>query len=332
MSKFNIPQLLVNYPGGSGGEWLAYQFGLHDKYFNEELYIQQEENNRFRLAHSWRSHMLDEGMVQTSIWTEQDYDNSDAWWDNYNQRCSQSQHLNDFVIDLIENGKPRYSIPVHRTHEGWYDSMFSKLFNEYKYVNILVDPQDDSFQQFKSNIIKKIWWQDLSAKYDFDMEILDKRRKNMTRDGYFENFGEPLLSETEMTDMYHKMEQPINYTDMMFLLYWSQSNGDTNGAIEECLRLLGGKWDNDVIDQYYHEMPGQSVHFTSYKKLIVERDYKEYTDICDYLEVKPWTEQKWMNTINPYADYDVQQFISEDDIKERLIQRAYQITGERYED
>ncbi|MDA9302505.1 hypothetical protein N8072_01035 [bacterium] len=332
MSKIDIPQVIVTYPAGCGGEWLAYQLGLHDKYYNEEIKVKEMENNRFRLKHSWRSRMLDDGEIQSTIWTERPYDGSQDWWDYYNSLCEKNgQQLVDTITDMIANGKPRFKIPVHRSHEGWHDVFFSKLFTEYKIVIFDVDQNDDSFEQFKSNVIKKIWWQDLSSHYDFDMEIVDKWKKHTNREGYHEIFGTPLLNEKAISQIYYKMDLPINYTDMMFVLYWSQYQGDARKAIKECMSQLQSKWDSEHLQQYNIDLPGQDTYRVSYKRLIVDREYTEYVNLCEFLEIKPWEEQKWMDTVNPYSDTDKDQFISVSDVEKRLYKRAEQITGERYD-
>lgn len=302
----DIPQVFVSYAGGSGGEWLAIQLGKHDKYYNDEIDFSKNELNRWRLQGSWRSYMLDETDFQKNVWTEQEYDNSSEWWDNFWNNAPETEYYYQTVRDLIQS-KKRYTIPVHRCHEVWYDEYWKNLFLDFKKIIIKVDREhEQTMHQFQGNIIKKIFWQDFDDK-TLEQEMSDKCRKHK-------------VDYVKARQRVSEFSGVINYTDMMLAIFLEETNGDMEWAIEKVLILISSRWNDYNILQHYHPV-GDS--FTiDFGDIFIKKSYSAYTDMIEYLGATPLKKDEWMPIINDYADEDMQQVITIDDVRERLWNRV----------
>ena len=154
------PQALVSYPGGAGGEWLAIQIGLHDKYFNEEKAFrslkpvplgERDENNRWLLRHNWRMKLYPQFIAN---FEDRLFDNSTQWWSNFNKQMPDKREWYQKAKYLMyETG----NIPVHRSHNGWYDIFWKDMFTEFKTITIKIDPtHKPSVERIEQNYIKKV--------------------------------------------------------------------------------------------------------------------------------------------------------------------------------
>lgn len=316
MKKIDIPQVLVSYAGGSGGEWLAYQISQHDKYYNQEIELEGNEFNRFRITGSWRQELMDEGIPQNKIWNEVEYDGTDAWWQSFWNQAPDKNEFYDLITELTQR-KARFRIPVHRCHEAWYDVFFADLFTDFRIVTLHVDKNNErTFRQFQSNIIKKIWWQDLSDEEDLIDEMFDKYRKRYKgRD----QKGQP----EDLLTITRKFSGDVNYTDMMLAVAY-QDLGDADAAVKDVMSDMGHRWNDYNVNQHSHSIPGQHI-ILDFGKMFVDLDYNEYVRMCDFLECTPWDEQKWQSVVGPYAQVDFDTFITVEDVHTRLLERAKQL-------
>ena len=309
--KFKTPQLLINYLGGSGVEWLAIQLSKHDKYqkhYNyHSIHGDNNEYNRWRINPGWRSTLLDNQGYASVVWTEQDYDNSTEWWDNYNQQNKETENWLPKIQRCFE--KDRTSIPVHRCHEAWYDVHLAEYFEDFKIVNIAVDKFDDkSVTQFRGNIMKKIYWQDLSKESDLWDEMKDKCRK----------FG---VDVEHAKQTMAKMSKPINYTDMMFGLNYCKHR---SLAFNKTVDMLSDRWNWDMIDQYHHPIKDFSYQ-VDFRKMFIDKDYDEYANMCHWIGCTPWSPEVWNETLSAYVDQDMENIITLEEIEDRLCLRQNEI-------
>ena len=301
MDKINIPQCLVSYAGGSGGEWLAVQIGQHDKYYNRELSADKNEHNRWRMVGSWRQYLLDYTDIQDKLWTEQDYDNSEAWWKYYWDNAPDKQTWYTIVREVIES-KQQYTIPVHRCHEAWYDVFWKDLFEDYKIVTIRVDTDDERvFRQFQGNVIKKIFWQDFTAEM-LEHEMRDKCKK----------FDVDSEQAKQLTD---RFSGTVNYTDMMLAVHGQD--------VDKVLDNIKERWNDYNIKQHHYDIEGG--YAVDFGRLLVDHDYKEYTNLCEYLDMPPWTEQRWTAVVKDYTKQDMEQVIRIEDVEDRLWDRISEL-------
>lgn len=315
MDKINIPQAFISYPGGATGEWLAYQIGQHDKYYAHhqgELQLDINEYNRCRITGSWRQTMLDDTDVKDETWTETEYDGSAEWWKEFWFIAPSPEDYYDEVRRLVE-WKPRFRIGVHRSHEAWYDQYWADLFEEFKTVTIRVNRDDpDSFAQFKGNIIKKIWWQDLSNEQDLCDEMFDKYRKLYKRR---EQKGQP----EDLLEITRKFSGDVNYTDMMFALYLHEFE-DADRAIECVQTNMSGRWNDYNVKQHHRELPNQVM--VDFGGMFVRNSYDEYINVVKHLGLDAMTPSEWSDIITPFTDVDKTTLLTEADVYARLKQRA----------
>lgn len=312
--KFKIPQLLVNYLGGSGGEWLAIQMCQHDKYlehwdYDVDLKGSSNEYNRWRIAPGWRSWLLSDDTYREVVWHDHvDYDNSDEWWAAYDKRPKRTD-LWVKKIDNILQERERNQIPCHRCHEAWQDVHLAEHFEEFKIVNIFVDYTDPAaMKQFQGNVIKKIFWQDLSDPEDLYDEMEDKCRK----------FGVDFEEAKKVTS---KMSLPINYTDMMFALEYIK---DPNNAFNSTITRLAERWDWDMLAQYQHPIKDLSYRL-DFKRMFIDKDYTEYTNLCEFVGCTPWSPERWNEVLSSYVDQDMENLITLEQIEDRLCLRATEL-------
>lgn len=314
MNKIDIPQVLVSYAGGSGGEWLALQLSKHDKYapYSEgEIEGDANELNRWRIRGSWRAHMMDETEWKDETWTEVDYDNSKEWWDDFWLNAPSTEKYYQQVRDLT-NSKPRYRIPLHRCHEAWYDQYWADLFEEYKTVSIYINDKDHvTMKQFQGNIIKKIFWQDLSNPEDLADELIDKCRKHR-------------VDYDETMSYINKFSLPINYTDMMLGVYLAQDGGEYDTSVNNTMEMLAQRWNNHNITQHHYPV-GKDWHSVNFKRMFIDKEFDEYRRLCEFLGCTPWDSSEWNKVISDYADQDMQQVITVQEVEARLWARIQEI-------
>ena len=312
MNKIDIPQILVSYPQGTGGEWLAYQIGQHPElyhYHNGELEGETNKFNRWRITPSWRGYMLDFTDWQDQVWMEEDFDGSQTWWDRYYARLPDLEPYYNKARELIQE-KQDCKITVHRTHEAWQDQAWSGLFENLKTVTIKIDDTDPiQLGLLQSNIIRKIWSQEFYTVEDLDDEIIDKCRK---LDVDYDQAMSHII----------KFSGTVNYTDMMFALFLAKT-GNPNSAMTELFNNLSGRWNEYTIRQHWCELPNQFV--LNYRRLFIDRDYREYLKMCDFLEISPYTETQWKNNLDTYMDNDLTNYTTIENLEDRLWMRFSEI-------
>jgi len=313
--KIKIPQLLVNYLGGSGGEWLAIQMCQHDKYlshwdYDVDLKGKKNEFNRWRIAPGWRSWLMSDSDYANDVWNDHnDYDNSEEWWAEYNKGDKKTAEYRKKIDEMLLVERTR--IPVHRCHEAWQDVHLIDEFEEFKIVNIVVDYTDKvALRQFQGNVLKKIFWQDLSDPDDLEDEMRDKCRK----------FDVEWDDAKAITD---KFSLPINYTDMMFALSFAQTK-NTETAFRHTVENLGNRWDWDMLDQYKHDIKGVSYN-VDFRRLFIDKNYDEYTALCEFVGCTPWSSDKWNQVLSDYVDPDMENIITLEELEDRLCLRITEL-------
>lgn len=158
MEKITTPQVLVSYPGGASGEWLAIQIGMHNKYSDNLKFSKYElgvdiGNNRWLLRHNWRMKIHPEFIAH---FEDRLFDNSTKWWSNFNKQIPDKRKWYKQAMSIMDGTG---SIPVHRSHCGWYDVFWKDLFTEYKTITIKIDPlHKPSVDRVEQNYIKKVLW------------------------------------------------------------------------------------------------------------------------------------------------------------------------------
>ena len=326
MEKINIPQVWVSYAGGSCGEWLAYQISQHEKYLkydiHEEMELEVNALNRCRITGNWIAELMNEGIPQSNIWNEVQYTGSEVWWKNFWEQAPEKEPFYEQVKDMI-NRKACFGLPVHRSHEAWYGVFWADLFEEFRIVSIYVDKTDKKvFEQLQSNIIKKIWWQDLTDDQDLKEELWDKFRKLTGHESDCYS-GRP---EDVLDIIKNKFSGEINYTDMMFAINYHYY-GTVAEATKEVLFELSNRWNRYHIHQHKHVIPGDHIRL-DFGKMFVYNDYSEYQRLCEFLETPAWPKEQWDKIVGEYTQDDIDTFITIGDVEERIKKRARELKND----
>ena len=217
----DVPQALVSYPGGACGEWLAIQIGKHDKYYSEYMEGEADENNRWLLRHNWRMKLHSNFM---SNFEDRLFDNSAEWWERFETQSPNKAEWYRIAQDLMKE-KQSNTIPVHRTHHGWYDTYWKDMFTDFKTITIRVNPfHKPSVERVEQNFIKKV----LGTEKD-----------------------ESRMPTTKTYKQYH----------------------------------------HKVDDSWY---------VLDFKKMFLDKDYFEYLQMCEFLDMQPWHANKWIKELNAY--------------------------------
>lgn len=315
MDKIKIPQVLVSYANGTGGEWLAYQIGQHEKYYKHhegEMEGWKNEYNRWRITPSWRQMMCDDTDVK-KFWLEKEYDGSPEWWQAKSEHESQYDNMDEYYQKVrdMQDKKARWRIPVHRVHEAWQDMYWKDLFEEFKVVSIHLNKKDyTALSVMQSNVIKKIWWQDLSNPEDLFDELRDKCKKHKA------DF------DAVMT-IINRFSGSVNYTDMMLALNLSLNPDEPEEVVDTMWKQIGERWNDYNIEQHIHKLPCDHL-IIDFGKFFVNRDYEEYKKLCFFLGMAPYDKEIWDDIIFEYMNDDVgtDQMIFLDEVTDRLWQRV----------
>lgn len=315
MDKIKIPQVLVSYANGTGGEWLAFQIGQHEKYYqyhDGEMEGWKNEYNRWRITPSWRQMMNDESDVQ-KYWLEEEYDGSPEWWYKKNKLEESIGPKDEYyqrVRDMQEK-KARWRIPVHRVHEAWQDMFWADAFEEFKVVTIHLDKKDyTALSVMQSNVIKKIWWQDLSNPEDLFDELRDKCKKHKA------DF------DAVMT-IINRFSGSVNYLDMMLALNLSLNPEEPEEVTDTVFKQISERWNDYNIEQHSHRLPCKH-HIVNYGSLFVNRDYGEYQRLCYFLGMAPYEKDVWLGILDEYMaeDTGTDGMIFIEEVTERLWRRV----------
>ena len=314
MNKINIPQVMVSYANGTGGEWLAYQIGQHQKYYEHhdgELEGWKNEYNRWRITPSWRMHMLDESQWKET-WLEEDYDGTAEWWEN-KKLLENSIHRDSYyqqVRELTES-KRRYRIPVHRVHEAWQDVYWKDLFEDFKVVTIHLDRSDyTALSVMQSNVIRKIWWQEFRTLEDLNDELFDKCRKHS-------------VEYDSVMKVINRYSGYTNYTDMMLAINLVKNPDEPERAVETVFNQISERWNDYNIEQHAHQLPCDHL-IVNYGSLFVNRDYNEYLRLCEFLGMQAWPREQWIATLDDYMaeDTGTENMVFIGQLEERLWMRV----------
>lgn len=315
MEKIKIPQVLVSYANGTGGEWLAYQIGQHQKYYDHhqgEMEGWKNEFNRWRITPSWRAKMNDDTDFQSKTWLEREYDGSHEWWEEKSsiEASTNPQDYYDQVRGLVSD-KQRYRIPVHRVHEAWQDVYWKNLFEEFKVVTIHLDKSDyTALSVMQSNVIRKIWWQEFRTLEDLNDELIDKCRKHGVE------------YDSVMT-IINRFSGYTNYTDMMLAINMVKNTDEPERAVETVFNQISERWNDYNIEQHSHALPCDHL-IVNYGSLFVNRDYNEYKRMCDFLDMVPYDRDKWLAILDDYMaeDTGTENMVFIGQLEERLWMRV----------
>ena len=312
------PQLLINYLGGSCGEWLAIKMAQHDKYYNPNSKFNVYPNNRWRIRPSWRSAMLDTDW-KTEVWSKgnMDYDGTQHWWDNFWKSVPDTEYYYEQVREL--HAQPDTSMGVHRVHEGWVDQYWRDLFADFKTVTISVNQEDtDSQDLFVTNVIKKIMWQDLTDT-KLTQEVEDKCRK------YSVDYPTVMSKLQSMPDVKWIDAMLVVLSEIPHIKTVFEENIEE--GVNHVYRNLSSRYSKKNTSVYSHRIPGGLT--VDFGRLLVKQSYDEYLKICEYTGAEPWKQAFWIKAVQDYTapDLESKNTINKDTLKERLWERAIMITS-----
>ncbi|OUX06185.1 MAG: hypothetical protein CBE00_08565 [Planctomycetaceae bacterium TMED240] len=149
----DTPQALVSYPGGTGGEWLAIQIGKHDKYYSEHTQGEHVGKNKWRLRHNWKANLHSKFMAN---FDDRLFDNSPEWWENFKAQSPNKEEWYKIAQDKMKEMQGG-TIPVYRSHHGWYDTFWKDMFTDFKTITIKVDPlHKPSVNRVEQNYLTKV--------------------------------------------------------------------------------------------------------------------------------------------------------------------------------
>jgi hypothetical protein len=311
------PQALVTYPGGASGEWLAIQIGKHDKYYSEETEGSDIGNNRWRLRHNWRMQIEGEFL---SHFQESMFDNSPEWWTKFYTHVPDKVEWYEkahTIMNTMKGGK----IPVHRSHNGWYDCFWKDMFTDFKTITIKAHPfHQPTVDRIQNNFIKKVLWQELHwtdyAKMasTVQRELKSKaKRHNVDYDMALE-----ILQEMPVVNI---LQQPqVRYIDMMYAVFRCQIDPELGMMTKEQVIEKAISYGLPGIKSWnqYHHRVDDSWHVVDFKKMFLDKDYLEYVKMCEFLEMQAWPCDKWLEELNAYLLPDEQEEITVQDVRDRL--------------
>ena len=274
----DTPQALVSYPGGTGGEWLAIQIGNHDKYYHERIGSDVDGFNRWRLYHNWRATLFPKFI---SNFDEGLFDNSPEWWARFDLQRPNKAEWYKIAKQTMKEMDARLeggTIPVHRSHYGWYDTYWKDMFTDYKTITIKVDHfHKPSVKRVEKNFLKKVLLKELHLT-DFK-----------GRDGGVRRLFEKYDILIESIPKAEAIEQAIEYAMPTAETYM----------------------------QYHHKLD-DSWHVLDFKKMFLDKDYFEYLKMCEFLDMQPWTANKWLKGLNEYLLPDETDKFTVQDLRDLL--------------
>lgn len=299
---------MVSYTPGTGGEWFCGFLATHEELakMNTAMQPQRVNNqNRWRIKNSCVGRMADR--YRDDYYNQKDayaYDGSEEWFRVAVGNAIEGCKKNDLRSELRDHLTVQ---TITRSHEAWNEChMWSQQFRSFKVITTLNKRGDDTWDQFVSNIAKKIWLHEFKTHEEYISEFENKfqsKRKN-----------HPYVDEYEALDLLDHLGAPYTWYKLTYTLICAAMKYDHDLSH----RAMLDKWNSEIADwklkNYQVPLPVPELKI-DLLHMLRERDYTDgYQSICEHMQIKPHPLHIFEKMVDHYFAEDEQNRIVEKDI------------------
>ncbi len=305
----NHDHTMINYTAGTGGEWFCHFLAQHEdlKYFNTAMQGQKvNNNNRWRIKGSCIGN-LSNAHRDSYYNTDQhwNYDGSADWYRTaINNGIEFGKQIN--FREKLRSGVTNQTIT--RSHEAWQEChMWPQQFKSFKVITLTNTKEQDTWNQFCSNIIKKIWLHE----YDWH-EYMDEFSRKTKGKLHTE------ADEQKAVAVLKKLGEPYQWYKLQFAVFTVM----TNFKWDEVYKCMIDKWESETADwklkNYTVPLPVNELKI-DLLAMLRDKRYKDiYKSICEFLNIHPMKYSQWEKAVDDYFFDDKQNIIDESELKNMI--------------
>ncbi len=312
----NQDHLLVNYTAGTGGEWFCGFLATHDDlaHLNTAMEAKKaSKQNRWRIKSDLVGKVSN--TYRRDYYNTDDFDGSDNFYRKAIQNSIEASKKHK-LRQLLKESQTMQTIG--RSHEAWCEvHMWPQQFKSFKVITCVNTKDKDTWPQFVSNIIKKIWLHEYDLQKDYleeferKFEQKDKQfRKRMLEKGrkWSEGSG---LDKDKCLALVEYLGTPWTWYKLVIAITHAQHGYNVDLTNKAMLQ----KWQSEIADEqinkYTIPLPTPELKI-DLLAMLRDRDYTgTYYDVCEFLKIQPHPQEIFETLIDHYFMEDKRKILEE---------------------
>lgn len=291
-------QIIVNYTAGTGGEWFAGFLATHEDLadLNTDMRAKKvNKQNRWRINSDLVAKVSNQ--YRNDYWNTDDYDGSEAYYRKAIANAIEASREHQLREKLQ---RYRTTQTITRSHEAWCEvHMWPQQFKSLRTITCLNTQDADTWPQFVSNIIKKIWFHEYATYEDYMEEFENKLKKKNIQD-----------KERCLALLKH-MGKPFTWYKLVIAITHASTDYDQ----DKTLTAMQNKWKSEIADEqiqkYVLPLPTPELKI-DLLAMLRDKDYEgTYQDVCDFLKITPHEYEVFETLIDIYFAEDKANQLSE---------------------
>ena len=298
--------IMVSYTPGTGGEWFCGFLAQHDPLvkYNSNLQAKRvNSNNRWRIKASCIGEMANR--YRDDYYNKKqgfEYDGSMQWYRIAVKNAIDLGYRISYRRDLKRLAGLQ---TITRSHEAWNEChIWPQQFKSFKVVTCVNTKDKDTWPQFNSNIIKKIWFNEYDRYEDY-IEELGRKLKNKDVD------------KKRVIDFLTHLGEPYTWYKLQYAVLWAVQDYKVDGAD----MAIKHKWYSEISDErianYTVPLPVEEYKI-DLLEMLRDHNYIEYKKICDFINCEPLSNNDFKNLADEYFLQDKTKQVSEEQLMDTL--------------
>ena len=298
--------IMVSYTPGTGGEWFCGFLAQHDplvKYNSNMQAKRVNSNNRWRIKASCIGEMANR--YRDDYYNKKqgfEYDGSMQWYRIAVKNAIDLGYRISYRRDLKRLAGLQ---TITRSHEAWNEChIWPQQFKSFKVVTCVNTKDKDTWPQFNSNIIKKIWFNEYDRYEDY-IEELGRKLKNKDVD------------KKRVIDFLTHLGEPYTWYKLQYAVLWAVQDYKVDGAD----MAIKHKWYSEISDErianYTVPLPVEEYKI-DLLEMLRDHNYIEYKKICDFINCEPLSNNDFKNLADEYFLQDKTKQVSEEQLMNTL--------------
>ena len=300
-------QIMVSYTAGTGGEWLCGFLATHEdlSHLNTAMEAKKvSKQNRWRI----NSDLI--GKVANKY--RNDYYNIDRNFngsDDFYRKAIQNSIEASKKFKLRQLLKENQTMQtISRSHEAWCEiHMWPQQFKSFKVITCVNTKEADTFSQFKSNIIKKIWFHEYDFYEDYVEEFNNKfeQRNNQYQATMLKKYGvEEELDIEKCFNLLQYFGKPYTWYKIVIAVTHAQHGYDVDKTNDAMLKKWQSEIDEDKLNKFTVPLPVTELKI-DLLAMLRDRDYDgTYKNICEFLKIEPHPQEVFETLADYYFNED----------------------------
>ena len=302
----NEDHIMVSYTPGTGGEWFCGFLAQHDplvKYNSNMQAKRVNANNRWRIKASCIGEMANR-YRDDYYNTKQgfNYDGSIEWYKEAVKNAIELGYRVNYRRDLQRLAGRQ---TITRSHEAWNEChIWPQQLRSFKVITCVNTKDKDTWPQFTSNIIKKIWLHVYDSIDDYKDELKRKlKNKNVDK--------------KRVVNFLTHLGEPYTWYKLQYAVLWAVQDYSVDGAD----MAIKHKWLSEISDErianYTVPLPVDEYKI-DLLAMLRDHNYDEYKKVCDFVSCTSFNKSDFVRLADEYFLYDKKDQVSEQSLMDIL--------------